>query len=132
MIAGLPVALIGIARRNKIEALAVCLLGIGGAIYPPIWLLGALLAMPSKKWDMRDKFLGLTVPVIVVIVGTVLVIVFGGQHTSISSYAFEAWLGAERLARVAAAAGAGYLLWGLRRGRRKPKQPPWNLPHRIG
>jgi hypothetical protein len=125
-------ALVAIARRNKVEVLAVALLGIGGAVYPPIWLLGALVALPSKKWDTRDKFLGVTVPVLVVIVGTVLVIVFGGRHNTIGSYAFEAWLGAERLSRFAAAGGAAYLLWGLRRGRRKPKQPPWNLPHRFG
>jgi hypothetical protein len=132
VLSGSLLALLAIARRNKVEVLAVGLLGIGGAIFPPIWLLGALVALPSKKWDTRDKFLGITVPVLVVIVGTVLVIVFGGQHNTIGSYAFEAWLGAERLSRIAAAGGAIYLLWGLRRGRRKPKLPPWNQPHRFG
>jgi hypothetical protein len=123
---------IGILRRHTMEAVAVLLLGVGGAIYPPIWLLGAALAMPSKKWDVRDKFFGLTLPVVLVIVGTVLTLVLGGDHHSIGSYAFEAWLGAERLSRVLSVAGAGYLLWGLRRGRRKPRQPPWNVPHRLG
>jgi hypothetical protein len=60
------------------------------------------------------------------------VLVLGGQQASFTSYATEAWLGAERLARVAAVGGALYLAWGLRRGRRSPKQPPWNVPHKLG
>lgn len=115
-----------LALQNKLEILAVVLLGIGGAIYPPIWIIGAFVALPSRKWDIKDKFLGVTFPVVVVIVGTVLVLVLGGQHFSFSAYAHEAWLGAERLSRIAAAAGALYLTLRLRRGRREPKQPPWN------
>lgn len=114
------------ARDHTLEVLAIVLLGVGGAAYPPIWLVGAALALPSKKWDIRDKFFGVTLPVFLLIIGTVLIIVFGGQHASISEYAYEAWLGAGRLSRVLAAAGALYLAWGLRRGRREPKQPPWN------
>jgi hypothetical protein len=121
-----------LARSNKFEVIAVMLLGVGGAIYPPIWVVGALLALPSKKWDIRDKFLGITLPVLLVIIGTVLIIVMGGQHDSIGSYAVEAWVGAGRLCRALAVAGAIYLLWGLYRGRRQPKQPPWNVPHRLG
>lgn len=120
------------ARNHTLEVLAIVLLGVGGASYPPIWLVGAALALPSKKWDMRDKFFGVTLPVFLLVIGTVLIIVFGGQHASISAYAYEAWLGAGRLSRVLAAAGALYLAWGLRRGRRQPKQPPWNVPRRIG
>jgi len=123
---------ITVTTNSVVEVLAVLLLGVGGAVYPPIWLVGAILALPSKKWDMRDKFLGVTLPVLLLIVGTVLIIVFGGQHPSISDYAYEAWLGAGRLSRVLALAGALYLAWGLRRGRRQPKQPPWNVPHRLG
>jgi hypothetical protein len=58
--------------------------------------------------------------------------VFGGQHATISGYAYEAWLGAERLCRVAMFLGAAYLFVALRRGRRQPKLPPWNVQHRIG
>ena len=121
-----------LAIQNKVEILAIVLLGLGGAIYPPIWIIGAFIALPSRKWDIRDKFLGVTLPVVVVIVGTVLVLVLGGQHSSVGSYAFEAWLGAERLSRVAASVGALYLVWALWRGRREPRQPPWNVPHKLG
>ena len=120
------------ARDHTLEFLAIVLLGVGGAAYPPIWLVGAGLALPSKKWDIRDKFVGVTLPVVLLIIGTVLVLVLGGEHASLTAYAYEAWLGAERLSRVLAAAGATYLAWRLRRGRREPKQPPWNVPHRIG
>ncbi len=120
-----------LALSNKLEVLAIVLLA-AGAIYPPVWLLGALLALPSRTWDIRDKFFGITLPVILVIVGTALVLVLGGQHSSIGSYAFEAWLGAGRLSRALALAGAIYLLWVLRRGRRQPKQPPWRVPGRPG
>ena len=119
-------------RDHTVEVLAIVLLGVGGAAYPPIWLVGAALALPSKKWDIRDKFFGITLPLFLLVIGTVLIIVFGGQHASISAYAYEAWLGAERLSRVLAAAGAIYLAWRLRRGRRQPKQPPWSVPRRPG
>ncbi len=121
-----------LVRSHTVEFLAVLLLGVGGAIYPPIWLIGAVLALPSRKWDIRDKFIGITVPILLVIIGTVLVLVLGGQHGTIDSYAQEAWLAAERLSRVVAVLGAGYLLWVLRRGRRVPRQPPWNMPHKLG
>jgi hypothetical protein len=122
-----------LARGNPVEILAVLLLGIGGAVYPPIWILGVLVALPSKKWDVRDKFIGIVLPVLLVIFGTVLVLAFGGQHSSLLSYGHEAWLGAERIGRLTALAGAAYLLWALRRSRRKPsKQPPWRLSPRFG
>ncbi len=121
-----------IARTHTVELIAVLLLGVGGAVYPPIWLIGAALALPSKKWDIRDKFFGITLPVLLAIVGTVLILVFGGRQSTIGLYGHEAWLGAERLSRVLAVIGGGYLLWGLRRGRRTPRQPPWNVPHKLG
>jgi hypothetical protein len=121
-----------LVRNNKIEVIAVLFLGLGGAIYPPIWLLGALLALPSKKWDLRDKFIGITLPVVLVVIGIVLILWTGGQRESMVLYAVEAWVGAGRLCRVLALAGSIYLLWRLRRGRRQPRLPPWNIPHRLG
>jgi hypothetical protein len=121
-----------LALDNKLEFIAVILLGIGGAVYPPIWLLGLVFGLPSQKWDIGDKFVGIVLPVMLMIVGTAAIIVLGGPRGSIESYAVEAWLGAERLSRALAFAGACYLYWALYRGRRKPRQPPWNLPHRVG
>ena len=121
-----------LVRHRPLEAAALVLLGIGGAAFPPVWLLGAVLVMTSKKWDLHDKWVGLVAPVLLVISGTALVVVLGGEHPSLASYAWEAWLGAGRIGRIVALLGAGYLLWRLRRGPRDPRQPPWNTPHRTG
>jgi hypothetical protein len=117
--------------RHKLETIAVLLLGVGGAVYPPVWLLGVLVALPSKTWDLRDKWTGLVAPVLLVIVSTVLIVVVGGKHPTLGSYAFEAWLGAGRVSRIAAVLGAGYLFWRLRRGPRVRRRPPW-VPHGLG
>ena len=122
--------LLALALRDRRETVALVLLAIGGAAYPPIWLIGALVAISSRKWDLRDKWLGLAVPVLLVIFGAVLVMALGGQRPSIGSYAFEAWLAAGRLSRIAAVLGAGYLLGRVYRGKREPRQPPWSPPRK--
>ncbi len=119
------------ARRHKLETLAILLLGVGGVIFPPVWLLGAILALGSRVWDIRDKWLGLALPILGTIVGAALIVVAGGQRGSLVSYAYEAWLGAGRLVRVLVGLSAAYLLWRLWRGPRKPKLPPWNVPHKL-
>jgi hypothetical protein len=124
--------LLALALRDRLEAVAVMLLGIGGAVFPPVWLIGVFVAVSSKKWDRRDKWLGLAVPVLLVIFGAVLVMALGGQRPSLGSYAFEAWLAASRLSRIAAVLGAGYLLGRVYRGKREPKRPPWSTPSKPG
>jgi hypothetical protein len=123
---GLAQASLELARRNAFEVVALLVLGVGGAVYPILWVLGVGMVVSSQKWDLSDKITGIVGSTLVVIIGTVLVLVFGGQHHSLGSYGHEAWLGAGRLSRGAAVAGAGYLLWRLHRGRRQPKPPPWN------
>ena len=124
--------LLALALRDRLETIALVLLGIGGAVYPPIWLVGAMIAISSKKWDLRDKWLGLAVPVLLVIFGAVLVLALGGQRPSMGSYAFEAWLAAGRLSRIAVVLGAGYLLRRVYRGKREPRRPPWSTPRKPG
>ncbi|MDR2987819.1 MAG: hypothetical protein LBV34_23570, partial [Nocardiopsaceae bacterium] len=41
-------ALLTVAQRDRLEAVAIVLLGLGGAIYQPIWLIGAFVAVASK------------------------------------------------------------------------------------
>jgi hypothetical protein len=127
----LAAELASLARRHTIEALAVVLIGIGGAAYPPIWLIGAVMAMGSRIWDIRDKWLAIGLPAVLVIVGAALVIVFGGQQNSVGSYLFEAWLWDGRLSRLLALLGGVFLFWRLRRGRRSARLPPWNVPRRL-
>jgi hypothetical protein len=125
-------ALVAIAVGNPLETIAVLVLGIGAAIYPPIWLVGALIVVISRKLDLRDKWFGLAMPVLVVIFGATLAIVLGGQQATFGSYAFEAWLAAGRLSRIAAVLGAIYLLWRVYKGPREPRRPPWSRPRRPG
>ncbi|MHB1875430.1 MAG: hypothetical protein ACYCPF_11310 [Streptosporangiaceae bacterium] len=124
--------LLALSRRHKVATLAVILLGLGGAIYPPVWVIGVFVALPCRKWDMRDKWIALGAPVLLLIVGTVAIVVLGGAHVSLGAYAVEAWHGADLLSRMLALASGAYLLVRLIRGRREPKQPPWNVPHRLG
>ncbi len=124
--------LLALALRDRLETIAIVLLAIGAAVYPPIWLIGALVAISSKKWDRRDKWLGLAVPVLLVIFGAVLLMALGGQRPSVGSYAFEAWLAAGRLSRIAAVLGAGYLLRRVYQGKREPRRPPWSTPRKPG
>jgi hypothetical protein len=125
-------ALVATALRGPLETIAVLVLGIGGGIYPPIWLIGAFIVVISRNWDLRDKWFALTIPFVIVIFGATLAIVLGGQHTSLGSYAFEAWLAAGRLSRIAAVLSAMYLLWRLYKGPREPRRPPWTVPRRPG
>lgn len=122
------------ARANPVEVLAVVLLGLGGAVYPPVWLLGAIFALVANKvWDYRDRWVGLAGPVLLLVVGTVAgVSLSGASHSSMASFVHEAWVYADVLSRVAAVIGATYLAVRLRRGKREPPVPPWHKPHQAG
>lgn len=121
-------SLLALAVRDKLETLAIVLLGVGGAVYPPVWIAGALLALISPKWDLRDKLLGLVLPGVLVVFGAVMVVALGGARATLTQYGLEGWLAAGRLARVGAVIGAGYLLRRVYRGPRAPKPPPWSRP----
>jgi hypothetical protein len=127
-------ALLTIALRDRLEAVSLLLLGIGGAFYPPIWLVGAAVAVASRKWDLRDKWLGLVLPVLVTILGATLTVTFGAQQTSYMSYLVEGWVAASRLSRAAAVLGAIYLLWRVYKygGARNRRLPPWSPQRKPG
>jgi hypothetical protein len=131
-LARLGAELLTVLARDRLEAVAIVLLGLGGAVYPPIWLIGVLVALSSRKWDHRDKWLGLGLPIPLVVFGAALVLLLGGQQQSMGTYATEAWLAAGRLSRIAVVLGAGYLLRRLHKyqGRRERRRPPWGPPHR--
>jgi hypothetical protein len=118
-------------RRRPLEGSAVVLLGLGGAIYPPVWLLGAAVALPSRVWDSRDKWLGLALPVLLTIVAAVFGLTRGG-HVSPGHAIHEGWAYAVAGSRIAAVLGASYLCWRSVYGRRPPAVPPWNRPHKVG
>jgi len=129
--AALLVRLARWSRRNKLEATAVVLLGIGGAIFPPVWLAGAAVALASRLWDLRDKWLGLAVPVLLTVIGIAGGIAAAGSRGTLGQHLHEGWVFADVISRLAALPSAGYLAWRSARGRRLPSTPPWSKPRKI-
>jgi hypothetical protein len=118
-------------RERPLEAAAVVLIGLGGAVYPPVWLLGAALALASRVWDVRDKWLGLAIPVFVVIVGMGADVSLSGRQGTITDYFREAWIFGGHLCRVVAVLGAVYLAWRSQRPPREQSAEPWNKRGRF-
>ena len=113
------------ARERPLEAAAVVLIGLGGAVYPPVWLLGAALALASRVWDSRDKWLGLAIPVFVVIVGMGADVSLSGKQPTLGGYFREAWIFGGHLCRIVAVLGAVYLAWRSQQPRRQRPAEPW-------
>jgi hypothetical protein len=144
--AALLATLLARARRNPVETIAVTLLGLGGVIYPPVWLLGAIFALacpapppPAQMrsrgtgvWDYRDKWIGLAVPVVLLVVGTTAAVSLSSPRASFSGYVHEAWIYADIISRVVAVLGTSYLVWRLTRGRRVPRELRWTRRHKPG
>jgi hypothetical protein len=118
-------------RRTPLEASAVVLLGLGGVIFPPVWLAGAAVALASRLWDYRDKWTGLALPLLLALIGTAVGVANGG-HLSVSQGVHEGWVYGVVTSRLAAVLSATYLGWRSVHGRRPPAVPPWNKPHKIG
>ncbi len=67
------------------------LLGLGGAIYPPVWLLGAAVALASRLWDYKDKWIGLAVPPLLTLIGIVVGVARAGD-VSVAHSVHEGWV----------------------------------------
>jgi hypothetical protein len=119
------------SRRTPMEATASILLGLGGVIYPPVWLLGACLAVASKVWDYRDKWAGLAGALAIMIIGTATCLALGSGQSGFGSYLHAAWVYLNIWSRVGAAAGTWYLVWRLAHQRETPDVPPWARPRRV-
>jgi hypothetical protein len=115
------------AWQQPLEATAIILLGLGGVIFPPVFVLGALVALGSKSWHYRDKWVGLVLPLVMTIIGIAAGVAVGGTSHGIH----DGWVTLNIVSRVAAALGAGYLAWRTGAGRRPPPAPPWHKPHRA-
>jgi hypothetical protein len=117
-----------LARKHPLEAVSVILLGVGGLILPfPFWLIGGLVALRSRRWDARDKWMALAGPLLVTLV--VLLIRAG---TSPDNFFPAFYHAAQHDFGLSIRAGcvlcAGYLVWRLRRGPRLRTLPPWQRP----
>src|SRR5262249_21602609 len=64
-----------LARGHVRESIAIVLLGLGGLIFPllpPVWVLGSALALASRLWDHRDKWVALIGPPVFTLLATVV------------------------------------------------------------
>lgn len=127
----LVVWITGRFRTQPVESVAAVLLGIGGAAFPPIWVLGAAVALASRVWNYRDKWAGLGLPVLLTVVGTVAGICLTASHATLSHDAHDGYVSADMLSRVMALLGASYLVWRASPERRRPVVPSWARTRKI-
>ncbi len=125
-----PPSVRSLVRSHPLETIAVLVLGVGGLIFPLIWLAGSMIAALSRVWDARDKWLALLAPPLFVLAGLIAAgVLVGGQgFFGEFVHAFNAYR--EYLIRAGAVLTAGYLAWRIRRGPRLRSLPPWQRPHR--
>lgn len=114
-------------RRHPVQAIAILFLGIGGALFPPFWLIGAVMAVSSRRWDALDKWLGLGLPVFLTVLAAVIGTTMAG-HSGIGHDVHLGWVCADIFSRLTAFLGACYLAWRCTRQRRSPHTPPWHRP----
>jgi hypothetical protein len=117
-----------LARKHPLEAVSVILLGVGGLILPfPFWLIGGIVALWSRRWDARDKWIALAGPPLVTF--AVLLIRAGTSPGNFFSAFYHASQNDVGLSiRAGCVLCAGYLIWRLRRGPRMRTLPPWQRP----
>jgi len=119
-----------LARQYPLESAAVTLLAIGGLILPfPYWLfgglLGGILAIRSRIWNARDKWVAIVGPAVVVLVGTVLAaLITGGRGHAVTAYPHAFHLYGGNLLRLGNALCAVYLALQARHGPQR-RLPPW-------
>ncbi len=115
-----------LARDNLLESVAILLLGLGGLILPfPFWPIGAVVALFSRLWDVKDKSIAVTGPLLVTLALSVIAAPFvGGSGNIIVVYFHALHVSFGYLVRVGSVITAAYLAWRVSRGPRV-KVPPW-------
>ena len=121
-----------LARDNLLETIAILLLGLGGLILPYLfWPVGAIVAMFSRLWDVKDKSVAVAGPLLVALAGSVLgALIIGGSGNVVVVYTHALGVGFGVMIRVGAVVTAVYLAWRVTRGPRV-KVPPWKRVKRY-
>jgi hypothetical protein len=111
-------------RKQPLESVSLLLLGVGGLIYPfPLWLIGAIVSVRSRRWDKRDKWLAFTGPVLFTVAALIVMGITGQGNFFVAFGHATHHFGL--LLRVGCLLSAGYLVWRLSRGPRRRPVPPW-------
>jgi hypothetical protein len=115
-----------LARENLLESVAILLLGLGGLILPfPFWPIGAIVALFSRLWDIKDKSIAVIGPLLVTLALSVIAAPFvGGSGNVIVVYFHALGVSFSLLVRVGSVITAAYLAWRVSKGPRV-KVPPW-------
>jgi hypothetical protein len=115
-----------LAREHVLESVAILLLGLGGLILPfPFWPIGAIVAMFSRLWDVKDKAIAVIGPMLVTLALSVIAAPFvGGSGNVIVVYFHALGVSFGLLVRVGSVITAAYLAWRVSKGPRV-KVPPW-------
>jgi len=115
-----------LARDNLLETVAVLLLGLGGLIlWFPFWPIGAIVALFSRLWDVRDKSLAVAGPLLVALAGSVLgALIIGGSGNVVVVYTHALRVDFNVVIRVGCVLTAAYLAWRVTQGPRV-KVLPW-------
>jgi hypothetical protein len=115
-----------LARDHLLETIAILLLGLGGLIlWFPFWPIGAIVAMFSRLWDVKDKSLAIAGPLLVALAGSVLgALIIGGSGNVVVVYFHALGVDFNILIRVGCVLTAAYLAWRVTQGPR-PKVLPW-------
>ena len=115
-----------LARENLLESVAILLLGLGGLILPfPFWPIGAIVALFSRLWDVKDKSIAVTGPLLVTLALSLIAAPFvGGSGNVIVVYFHALGVSFGLLVRVGSVITAAYLAWRVSKGPRV-KLPPW-------
>jgi hypothetical protein len=115
-----------LARENLLESIAILLLGLGGLILPfPFWPIGSVVSLFSRLWDIRDKTIAVTGPLLVTLALSVIAAPFvGGSGNVIVVYFHAVHVSFGLLVRVGSVITAAYLAWRVSKGPRV-KVPPW-------
>ena len=115
-----------LARDNLLETIAILLLGLGGLILPFVfWPAGAIVALFSRLWDVKDKSLAIAGPLLVTLAGSVLgALIVGGSGNIVLVYTHALRVDFNILIRVGCVLTAAYLAWRVTQGPR-PKAPPF-------
>lgn len=115
-----------LARDNLLETIAILLLGLGGLILPYVfWPAGAIVALFSRLWDVKDKSLAIAGPLLVTLAGSVFgALIIGGSGNVVVVYTHALGADFNILIRVGSVLTAAYLAWRVTQGPRV-KVPPW-------